>query len=114
MFPKPEPQRRVTRRKRMDHAQFQREQRAKVLDRSEGRCEIWELGVRCGFPADEVHHLIGGIGRRNVGDSALATHLVATCRQHHRDVHDGVGSIQLLDDEDAFPRRMIFVRRSSE
>jgi hypothetical protein len=111
MFPKPEPKRREVRRKRMDKAQFQREQRAKVMARSQGRCEIWELGSRCGFRADEVHHLIGGHGKRNVGKSALAAYQIGICREHHRDIHNGLGYVRSLDEDDP-TRRIIFVRRS--
>lgn len=109
-FPKPESKRREKRRKRMDKAQFQREQRAKVLARSQGRCEIWELGTRCGFRAEDVHHLLGGHGRRNVGKSAYASYQIAICREHHRDIHNGLGYVRSLD-EDNPARRLIFVRR---
>lgn len=94
----------------MDARQFQQEQRTRVIDRSRGQCEVWELGVRCGFPASEVHHLIGGIGRRNVGESALAKNLVAICIEHHRDVHNGHGVVKSLD-KDGPIRRFVFIRR---
>lgn len=93
----------------MDARKFRHEQRSLAIERSHGQCEVWELGVRCGFPASEVHHLIGGIGRRNVGESALAKNLVAICTEHHRDVHEGRGYTKSLDENR--PTRIVFVRR---
>jgi len=45
--------------------------------------------ARCTERATEVHHLIGGIGRRGRGDSALAKHKVHLCKAHHDDVESG-------------------------
>ena len=36
------------------------------------------------MPGREIHHLLGGHGRRGRGASALATHKVHACIHHHR------------------------------
>jgi hypothetical protein len=62
----------------------------KVRRRSEGRCEAWidpdGIGhfARCRFTAREIHHMISGRGRRNVGPSITADHKQHLCNLHHR------------------------------
>lgn len=112
-LPKPEPRAETKRRKRLEKGRREREQRALVLTRSQGQCEVCELGVRCGFPAREVHHLIGGHGRRGIGVSGEASHMVALCREHHADAHQHLGYIQSLD-EDCPARRVLFIRRGAQ
>jgi hypothetical protein len=108
-FPKPTPGAAVRRAKRNAKAKRHAVERQIVVERSHGQCEVWELGVRCGFRASEVHHLLGGIGRRNVGESALAKNLVAICQEHHVDVHAHRGVLRALD-EDYPAGRVLFVR----
>jgi hypothetical protein len=66
----------------------------KVRVRSGGRCEMpthaRDTVARCTERATEVHHLIGGIGRRGRGDSALAKHKVHLCKAHHDAVESGI------------------------
>ena len=59
----------------------------KVKKRSGGRCEAVLDGVRCQERSAHVHHLLGGIGVRARGDSALATHKVDLCVNCHFLVH---------------------------
>jgi hypothetical protein len=67
---------------------------AKVRKRSEGRCEVrtWVMEMlepRCRHLAAHVHHLIGGRGKRGIGDSALAENKVHCCVRCHTDIHAG-------------------------
>ncbi len=64
----------------------------KVRQRSGGQCErveeinpaIWR---RCARRASQVHHLIGGIGRRNIAEgSVLAAHKLRVCDLCHGDI----------------------------
>ncbi len=41
---------------------------------------------RCKGKAIHNHHLKGGNGRRNVGDSILAAHRLDTCQKCHQDI----------------------------
>lgn len=70
----------------------------KVRERSEGRCELieshpnpWSVRSftlkRCTRRAAHVHHLLGGIGVRGRGKSALAENKLHLCGQCHVDVH---------------------------
>ena len=77
-----------------------RAERAKCKARSGGRCEVvvqyfggpslhasrilWER--RCDRRTSENHHLMGGIGRRNVGPSMLAEHRIEVCSICHSEV----------------------------
>jgi len=62
---------------------------AKVRARSKGRCEVVWFGKkarkvsRCGKRASEVHHLIGGHGRRGRGISAKAERKIHACQECH-------------------------------
>ncbi len=90
------------REKRRTEARTDHEERRKVHARSGGRCEIYDphhsVGQRCPARAVELHHLLGGIGRRNVGESIAAQNRVHLCLQHHRDVHDHVLRLGWVDD----------------
>ena len=83
-FPKPVPQ--VLERQQRRACQQARERRENltVRQRSGGRCEVVLGTTRCRKAAREIHHLLGGYGRRGRGDSALATHKVHSCVVHHR------------------------------
>jgi len=71
-----------------------RKERETCHTRSGGRCEVCVMFVilgkrtafRCVHGASENHHLKGGIGRKNVGDSILATHRLDVCAICHRDI----------------------------
>jgi hypothetical protein len=63
---------------------------AKARKRAGGRCEVRfesvtsPQGIRCISKDTETHHLLGGIGRRNRGESVLATRKLRTCHECHR------------------------------
>ena len=61
-----------------------RAESAKVRVRSGGQCEVWVTDQRCRHRASEVHHLLGGIGRRGRGESCLARCKLHVCRTCHR------------------------------
>jgi hypothetical protein len=98
--PKPKPHRLVKRAAKAKIETKDRKEREKCHDRSGGRCEVvvrcytgltfdGEAGyvdVRCHQRATENHHLIGGIGRRNVGRSILAAHRLDVCHQSHEEI----------------------------
>src|SRR5688572_20600387 len=68
--------------------------------RSGGRCEVLEViprpeqsaiaTKRCKGRAVHNHHLLGGVGRRNVGDSIKAEHRLDTCQKCHQDIEAGI------------------------
>lgn len=72
-----------------------RAENATVKRRSEGQCEVWQwertrLGViafRCEKRALHIHHLLGGIGVRAIGKSALAENKLHVCMDCHRAIH---------------------------
>jgi hypothetical protein len=71
-------------------------ERKKCHLRSGMRCEVKEVTPkpeqslivtkRCKGKAVHNHHLKGGVGRRNVGDSILAAHRIDTCQKCHQDI----------------------------
>lgn len=84
-----------------------RTEHAKVKARSTGQCEIrlalaadelleryagYALRAhrRCARRAVHIHHLISGIGRRNVGKSIEAAHKLHVCELHHEEIHGHV------------------------
>lgn len=105
MYPKPRPAKleradRKTARARLDKAES-----AKVKARSGGRCEVVEISRThhgyatyfdpCQRRAVHVHHMMGGIGTRGRGKSALATHKQHVCEPCHRDITGDVGGRRL-------------------
>ena len=46
---------------------------------------LWRF--RCARRAVHVHHLMGGIGVRGIGDSALAVNKVHACASCHKAIH---------------------------
>jgi hypothetical protein len=61
--------------------------------RAQGRCEVYvrvddrsrkAVYVRCERRDTQTHHLIGGIGRRNRGDSIKAHKKLRTCDECHK------------------------------
>lgn len=107
-IPKPTPKLIDKKKARADVAAIDRRENAKVKQRSGGLCEVQvrlppserrrvpgELPVaaftQClGVAVGEPHHLISGIGRRNVGKSILAAHKLAVCRKCHLEIHGHV------------------------
>lgn len=89
-FPKPRPRDLDRQALAKLRDKIDRQERAKVMARSGGRCEVRvtvmvvePFDLRCTGRSTEVHHLIGGIGRRNKGRSILAEHRLATCQSCH-------------------------------
>jgi hypothetical protein len=64
--------------------------------RSGMRCEVQEVipkpedslivTKRCKGKVVHNHHLIGGVGKRNVGPSLFAEHRLDTCQKCHQDI----------------------------
>lgn len=94
LLPKPRPKalEKADRRKALEA--FDTRESAKVKLRSGGLCEVQEESrkswVRCGRHAMHVHHLLGGIGVRGVGESALASQKVHVCAVCHRLIHNHI------------------------
>lgn len=82
-FPKPLPQFLEREERRLCQQARERRENTAVRKRSGGRCEVVLGGTRCRKPGREVHHLLGGHGRRGRGVSVRATHKVQ-CVEHHR------------------------------
>lgn len=74
-----------------------------VKTRSGGQCEVIEhqhhrratgvaarFAARCHRRAVHIHHLISGLGRRNVGRSIMAAHKLHVCTLHHSEIHGHV------------------------
>ena len=83
-FPKPVPQVLERQQRRVRQQARERLENLTVRQRSGGRCEVVLGTTRCRKAGREIHHLLGGHGRRGRGDSALATHKVHSCVAHHR------------------------------
>src|SRR3990167_8465746 len=66
---------------------------AKVKARSGGQCEVRWFGAtgqveyRCQRRAGHVHPMLGGIGVRGRGESALAKNKLNVCDVHHSEIH---------------------------
>lgn len=61
----------------------------KVRARSGGQCEVYERRrrlSRCKRRAFQIHHMIGGWGRRARGKSLLAKHKQHVCADCHSDI----------------------------
>lgn len=83
-------------------AKLDKVENAKVRKRSGGKCEVmitrisgysffsdaplWKP-VRCYRRASDIHHLKGGSGRRNRGESIKAIWKLHVCRRCHADIH---------------------------
>lgn len=105
MIAKPRPKLLEKRQQKADTARIDREENAKVKQRSGGRCEVitvfpaqpgrgpmyaMPLVCPCRRRASHVHHLISGIGRRNVGKSIEAAHKLHACDRCHSEIHGHV------------------------
>lgn len=67
----------------------------KVRMRSQRQCERRErlsngFVARCIRRAFPVHHMLGGIGRRGIGDSAKAIRKQHLCAQCHTEIGNGI------------------------
>jgi hypothetical protein len=72
---------------------------AKAKARAKGRCEVVEATPnawnpsrsfslsRCPRKDSHTHHLLSGIGRKNIGRSILASAKIRVCQQCHADIH---------------------------
>lgn len=82
---------------------------AAVRGRSGGQCEVREIvrdsivPYRCTERATQVHHMIGGRGRRGVGISALKEHKQAVCDSCHLDITGDIGGKRLKRIGDVLP-----------
>lgn len=67
-----------------------------VKKRSKGQCEVREryadsiVPYRCMRQARHVHHLLGGSGKRGIGDSALAHNKLHVCEADHDLIHQHI------------------------
>ena len=97
--PKPAPRLLDKRERERNEDIIDRVERHKCKTRSGGRCEVVEryfggglcddrveFERRCPRRASESHHLLGGIGRRNRGDSILAEHRLDVCHECHTEI----------------------------
>ena len=94
--PKPRPKLLEKRQAVAEIDRIDRAERRKCHDRSNGFCEVrtmtgrhkWEGRgyARCGRVATENHHLIGGLGRRNRGESIKAEHRLDVCKLCHSEI----------------------------
>lgn len=99
MIAKPRPKLLERREAKAQIAAIDRAENAKVKARSNGQCEVIVLripnapevgGWLCHRRAGHIHHLISGIGRRNVGKSIEADHKLHVCELHHEEIHGHV------------------------
>jgi hypothetical protein len=90
-----------------------RKENAKARKRAKGRCEVLTeaycvgrtvMCLKCPRKNAHVHHLISGIGRRNMGRSILAEHKLCVCEICHHDIHAKVLQPTTATDEAASVR----------
>ena len=90
--------------------------------RSGGRCEVVIVTHRpessaiivrrCKRAARHNHHLLGGVGRRNVGASLKAAYRLDVCPDCHREIEDAILEPYRVDEQfDAATVRYIEVVR---
>lgn len=98
---KPRPKLLDKREAKADVRKVDRDENAKVKARSQGQCEVREViaygndgkPIRfliCHRRAGHIHHLISGIGRRNIGLSIKASAKLHVCELHHSEIHGHV------------------------
>jgi hypothetical protein len=100
MIAKPRPKLLEKRDKQAATNALDRSENAKVKQRSGGQCEVRVCREskqffgrdinRCPLRASHVHHLISGIGRRNVGKSITAECKLHVCDRCHEEIHGHV------------------------
>jgi len=78
-----------------------------VKARSKGQCEVQvfvrfegdkAISRRCALRASQIHHQLGGWGRRARGRSALADHKQHVCDRCHSDITGHVLHLQVRGD----------------
>ncbi len=95
-------------------------ERKKCHVRSGKRCECIEViskpeasaivRKRCKGKAVHNHHLISGVGKRNVGISILSEHRIDLCQKCHQDVEGGI--LRPEKEDDCFDAKTVaYVRR---
>lgn len=95
-IPKPRPKMLDKRKAKADVDAEDRRENAKMKKRSGGRCEVVVISAtyrqpwRCPRRAFHPHHLISGIGRRNVGKSIKSEHKLHVCEACHDEIHGRV------------------------
>ena len=87
-FPKPRPGALLKKDRVKAKQSVEDRENAKVKARSQGQCEVVQEfvyvgGRRCLRRASEIHHLLGGSGRRGVKESALAENKIHVCGVCH-------------------------------
>lgn len=98
---KPRPKLLSKREAKANVAKEDRAENAKVKARSKGQCEVLyqrrevidgkvRAERRCARRAGHIHHLIAGIGRRNIGESIKAPHKLHVCENCHIEIHGHV------------------------
>jgi hypothetical protein len=85
-----------------------RAERLKCHLRSGMRCEVIEeiarpeksllVKKRCKGRVVHNHHLIGGLGKRNVGISLFSEHRIDTCQKCHQDIEAEILQPAKVDD----------------
>lgn len=103
LFPKPRPEKLEKADRLRTRVSIDEKESKKVRERSGGRCEVevvsgrWSVphatGVyrsRCKRRANQVHHMIGGIGVRGRGESAKRIRKQHTCAECHSDIGNKV------------------------
>jgi len=78
-----------------------------VKARSGGQCEVRVfvrfdgekvISRRCALRASQIHHMLGGFGRRGRGRSGLAEHKQNVCGKCHSDITGHVLHLQVRGD----------------
>ena len=95
-FPKPKPRALEKLARQRQKQSVEDRENARVKARSNGQCEVREQFTSRGFAepsisstrrchrrASEVHHILGGSGRRGVGESAKAENKLHLCGPCH-------------------------------
>lgn len=124
-FPKPRPRALLKEDRRKVKETIEQRENKKVKARSKGQCEVVEVfhlrvlkddtvvaentaTHRCLRQAREIHHLLGGTGRRGVRESALAQNKLHVCSADHElitrhilqgswtDVNDRAGTVTFV------------------
>ena len=103
-YPKPEKGTAQREKRRRHHVRMSLDvvESNQVRARSGGQCEVRWLGAtgqgesRCLHLATQVHHMIGGHGRRARGISMFAEHKQAVCDPCHLGITGDIGGKKLV------------------
>ena len=106
------------RKKGADDVALDKLENKEVVKRSESRCEVtlheltfpatksqpaMMVMMRCTRRATQVHHMIGGRGKRGKGISAFREHKQHVCYRCHQDITGDVGGKRLLREGGSVP-----------